>query len=292
MVKTVSTKSHDAIEFAHLVQRVVADPTPTHERELVMGLFVALYVATQIAKFSLPRVFPKIHTITPARQRQIFTLWPMIILKLTVCYLTAEAEYATRFQSAGLRNGSKTFELMHHQTNVFYILVLGYIFELLYRPNPIELDYHHVFVLMGYSYYRLRFARVSDLEAVNPVTQAATINLFHLVTIMVIFGVGPVDLASETIRFVYYAIDAKSWSANIMRICVGVTWVGRLSQWYVMLEHLAGSVTSLVEALGWFEMGVCTAFIAYWIWMETVEIVFLIGLSKRYAGRIVQRKAD
>lgn len=288
--EVLHTKSNHVIEFVHLVQGLVADPTPHHERELVMGLLVTLWLATILMKQILPRLFPKIRTITPARQRQIFTLWPMIILKLTVCYLTIESEFATRFHPPGLEDRAKTLEQQHHQTNVFYILVLGYTFELLHRPSPVDFEVHHVCVLMGYAYYRLRFAHVSDLESINPVTQRATINLFHLVSIMVMLGVGPVDFASETMRFVYYACDASAFTANIMRLCVAWTWAARLSQWYVMITHLLSSFMSLVEAWGWIEMGICALFVAYWIWCECLEIVSMMGLSKRYAGRVGKGK--
>lgn len=286
----MTTTSHRAIELAHFVQDVIAEPAPTFEREIVMGILMALYVSTQIAKATLPHMFPRINRITLGRQRQIFTLWPMIILKLAVCYFTAEAEYASRFRPHGL--DTKPFELIHHQTNIFYILVLGYVFELLHRPNPIELDYHHVFVLMGYTYYRVRFAHIPNSETATSASTIAVVNLFHLVAIMVIYGVGPVDLASEAMRFFYYAIEPSVWSVQVMRLCVAVSWIGRLSQWVVMLQHLSKSMTSLLNVWGWWEMGICTVFIAYWIWMETVELFFLVSLSKRYANTVVEmRKA-
>jgi hypothetical protein len=277
-----------ALKFAHAVQYVITEPAPTYERELIMGIFISLYITTQLAKLILPPLFPRINSITPGRQRQIFTLWPMMALKLTVCFLMAESEYALRFRPASTYH--KPFELIHHQSNIFYVLVIGYMFELLHRPNPLELDYHHVFVMMSYTYYRVRFAHLFGTEASTSAMRDATTNLFHLAAIMVMYGVGPVDLASETMRFFYYAIEPKGWSVQVMRACVGVAWAGRIAQWTVMLDHLYRSVSSLVLAWGWLEMSICAVFIAYWIWMETVEMFFLIGLSHRYAGKVSKTK--
>lgn len=287
---TTSTQSTDVATFPHFVENLVADPTPHYERELVMGVLFALWLSTLLMKQILPPLFPKIRTITPARQRQIFTLWPMILLKLTVCYLTIESELSTWSRQPFVSISTKTLQQMHHQTNVFYILVLGYTFELLHRPSPLDFEVHHVCVLLGYLYYRLRFAHVSDVESIDPLTQAATVNLFHLVTIMLIFGVGPVDFASETMRFVYYACDASLLTSNIMRLCVVWTWTARLSQWYVMITHLWINSMSLIEVWGGLEMAICAMFVAYWIFCECLEIVSMMGLSKRYAAAVGMRK--
>jgi hypothetical protein len=243
-----------------------------NDRVIIMSLLIYLYFSTLLTRHLLPLISLRVSLLPTYRQQQLAVTIPMLILRCGVALVVAESEFTHRYHPPGT---PKPIQLLDHQASLIFLLTLGYIFELLLRPSPLDLDLHHLAVVVAQFYY-------FHHRATKPVDEHLAV--FQIIIILVIYGIGPVDFASENIRLIYYAAPPNVLSlAGIYALTV-LGWAGRFVQWGVMGRYVWDG--NLSGGLGWREGAVWVAFLGFWVYCEVVEVVHFLRLGEKYRKRV------
>lgn len=241
------------------------------DRTTIITLLMYLYLGTFLTRQLLPLLSPRINLLPIYRRQQLAVTIPMLILRCGVAFLVAESEFSTRYPTP------KSIQLLDHQASLFYLLTIGYIFELLHRPSPLDLDLHHLAVVAAQLYYFHHRATRSASEHLD---------VFQLIIILIIYGIGPVDFASENIRLIYYAAPPNHLSLAGIYALTALGWAGRIVQWCVMGRYIIERREDLGRGLGWVEGSVWLVFLAFWVYCEVVEVLHFLRLGGKYKRKV------
>jgi len=242
-----------------------------NDRIIIIALLMYLYLGTFLTRQILPLLSPRIILLPIYRRQQLAVTLPMLILRCGVAFLVAESEFSTRYTAP------KSIRLLDHQASLIYLLTIGYIFELLHRPSPLDLDLHHLAVVAAQLYYFHHRATRSVSEHLD---------VFQLIIILVIYGIGPVDFASENIRLIYYVAPPSYLSLAGIYALTALGWTGRIVQWYVMGSYIMERREDLERGLGWREGCIWVVFLGFWVYCEVVEVVHFLRLGEKYKKKI------
>lgn len=268
-----------------------------------------LYVATQLTRFVLPLITPRIKLHPERRQQQLYTMIPVLILKSAVMVLlfkTIEWSWLcglaveTRCQAQVQDTIKGTLEV-EYQFQVWFFMAISYVFEVLHRPCSSELIAHHIllqalnFYFWFYAKSRL-FTLESPLQGDSVLGQAAIVVTAYTRTghvlvveffmLMVVLGPGLTDGLSDLTFIFYYTAPPKS---NLSQIALQITsWgaaMARGVQWVLLAGYIVSHWQLFLLLLGTLEKIAFGIAIPLWFWTEIDEIRKIRGMSQKY-GRM------
>lgn len=250
-----------------------------NDRAVVMALLMYLYFGTLLTRQLLPLISARVPLLSVARQQQLAVTVPMLFLRCGVAALVAESEFSYRYHSPST---PKPISLLDYQANLSYLLTTGYVFELLFRPSPLDLVLHHLAVVAAQFYYF--YHRVISPEEDH-------LAVFQLLIILVIYGIGPVDFASENIRLIYYAAKPSFLTLGVIYALTTLGWAARFVQWWTMAGYIVEKNEQLRDIWNLGEAGLWASFLAFWIYCEVVEVVHFLRLADKWKARIWKSRA-
>lgn len=230
-------------------------------------VLLTLLLSTCAAKYVLTRTSPKFSLLPTHRQRKLQTTIPIMFLHATVSLLMASAERESVLP--------KSREVIDYQFGIFYLLCVGYLFELLYlRATPLSPDFlHHSAVIGATIWFN------SKLEPHGHEFSQGTLEIAQIPIIMGIYGVGLLNLGLNGLRLVYFGVFP--FHAPTLHLITDffsvIAWEGFITQWYLVLSHIASS--QLVSCLGWKEQGVSALVLLFWAQDEVNAAIKLRGMA-------------
>jgi hypothetical protein len=201
---------------------------------------------------------------------------PTMLLKATTAAIIASAELSMPIQThaphATITAG------LEYRYNVFYLVVLCYVFELLVTPALLRdkaTTIHHTCVIaMSFAFFGTW--RAKDLSPV--------VTLYRIPTVITVLGMGPFDVGLDGVRLIYYgAFPSKS---KVLRVaiarCLGEAWVAWFAQWIVVGVLIKRDAGTLWRMLNWGEVLLYLCVVVYWAAMEFIATRHFVRLVWKF----------
>lgn len=279
---------------------------PKHDTTAILLLseLIALYLGCQVMRIVMPRISRRMSSHPKRRQRQIYTLLPVLLLKTIVMVLLfTSLDFSwlrMLFMNEQMPPPNSTETPAPNIKSQFLILLVmstSYIFEVLHRPCSLELISHHI-SLQALPYYYWFYAKDrmlaevatlgfdnSDARAMSESTRDtySHIPVMQFFVLMTVFGPGVTDGFSDLTFLLYYTTSPMVRRNRMMveLISSGAT-IARGIQWVLLSGFVFCHWSMLMEALGLVEKVVFAVSIPLWFWTEVDEILKLRGMTRKF----------
>ena len=255
---------------------------------LILTELLLLYITTYLTQFLLSIISPQFNRSPPDRQRQLAIILPIILTKLISISLILSTLYA--------KISSKSFEQIPFFRSIFgdsrsntaltdelfdywFLITIGYVFELLHRPSPPLLQGHHL-VLQLFNYYYPFFLRHSSKNDLCS----------GILFILVIFGLGIQDTVVDIFALLYRILTAESKGATILVRGLGVLQeCTRALEWLMLGWYLFTQWGEARRLLGPGELMFWGALLAGWVWTEVDDFVKLRAMTRKFGSKKAQK---
>ena len=299
------SKSHDISDsslpnslkyksYLKLILFLAMSPTPSlvhfrslilshsNDRLLILSELLLLYITTHLTHFILSLLSPRFRLSPPHRQRQLSIIPPIILTKLvsinlifTTIYFNPSTTFISPFSV--FRDVSLVDELFDY----WFLITIGYVFELLYRPSPTLLQGHHL-ILQVFNFYYPLFLRH------QPQNGLFSGFLFILVT----FGLGIEDTVVDIFVLFYRTLPVEGRAARWLVRGLGVTQeLTRALEWAVVGWYLLAQLGEARRLVGTGELIFWGLLLVGWVWTEIDDWVKLRSMWKKF-GRKVDEKRE
>lgn len=242
---------------------------------IILLQFLSMYLVGSFAYFIIPILSPRVSSLPARRQQQLAVAIPVILLKATIMFLITDTLLSTSEAQAG--GPGPSFD---YRFQTLFFIAISYIFEILQRPSSAELIGHHLYLQALPFYYWFWLSGKSSAHA-ELVTR-----FFEL---MVLFGPGATDIASDITFLLYYCAPRSGVGLFVIRATSWFATGARALQWIILIGYGYSSYGVATGVLAWWEKSTFVVSVALWVWTEVDEILKIRGMVGKFSKSLKQK---
>lgn len=237
----------------------------SNDRLVILTELLVLYAIAKLS-YALFNLGPRFRSLAAIRRRQISAIPTIILLQVAAVSLIMTST-GPNFLS-GFLNPATRDDIF----NIWFLITIGYVFEILYRPLHPFLAAHHLFVQI-FSYYFLLY--LEDLPHV--------VLYARLFLILIIWGLGVMDTLVELTIVVYYTTPVdKRWSRKLVRTLEKLSEAARLVLWALLFGYILTHFGEFRERLSSAEKVFWIVALGLWTYIEVDDAKVLWHMAEKF----------
>ncbi|KAG0649847.1 hypothetical protein D0Z07_3639 [Hyphodiscus hymeniophilus] len=264
------------------------------DRLLLLTEILLLFSTTELTSILLYILSPRFRTAPKRRQRQLSIIPPIIAVKLLSTYLIVSTTihfFQDRFSADGkqltisqqlpaiLRDAS-IMDLGDELFSYWFLITIGYIFELLYRPSPPLLQGHHMGLQIFNYYYPFYLYQQRQYGLCT-----------GFLVIIIVFGLGIQDSVVDVFVLFHRILPTDNRGTRMVVRGLGILQeFTRLLEWSLMGWYLFTQRGEVSRLLGVWEMVFWAFLLAGWVWTEVDDWFKLRSMWKKFGGKVDEKR--
>jgi hypothetical protein len=247
-----------------------------YDRLSAVVVLLALLAGFHATRPLLQRTLPRFSSLPLYRQQHLCMVVPTMLLKAATAAIITSAEISMPVEKHAPHTAMVAG--LEYRYNVFYLVVLCYVFELSVTPALLRdkaTTIHHTCVIaMSFAFFGTWRAK-----KLIPV-----VTLYRIPTVITVLGMGPFDVGLDGVRLVYYgAFPSKSRVLRVAIVgCLGVAWAAWFAQWILVGILIVRDTGTLWRMLNWGEVLLYPCVVVYWAAMEFIATRHFVRLVRKF----------